>query len=72
MLNNHAIYIYRELRGIPNFRNFRTYKYICVLSFGARIPKNITNDELNHYFVHYGAILSIKQTGYDIQVIYDE
>jgi len=72
MLNGHPIYIYRELRGTPNFKILRTQESIRVLSFGGRAPNGIPVDELNHHFVQYGTILSIEQAGNDIKITYDE
>jgi hypothetical protein len=72
MLNDHVIYIYRELRGIPNFKILRTRRYIRVLSFGGRAPNDIPIYELNHHFAQYGTVLSIETTGNNIKITYDE
>jgi hypothetical protein len=72
MLNGHAIHIYRELRGTPNFKNLKTLRDVRALSFGRKAPNDIPVDKLNHHFAQYGTVLSIQQTGNDIIITYDE
>jgi hypothetical protein len=72
MLNGHTIYIYRELRGIPNFKMLRRYRDIRALSFGAKAPNNIPVNELSRHFAQYGTVLSSETIANDIKITYDE
>jgi hypothetical protein len=72
MLNDHPIYIYRELRGIPKFKMLRRCRDIRALSFGAKAPNNIPVSELNRHFAQYGTVVSIETIGNEIKITYDE
>ncbi|CAF0762955.1 unnamed protein product [Adineta steineri] len=71
MLNGHTIYVYRELRGIPNFKKIRAYRDIRALSFGAKAPHSIPESELKRHFAEYGTILNIETIENDIKITYD-
>ncbi|CAF4189871.1 unnamed protein product, partial [Adineta steineri] len=71
MLNGHTIYIYRELRGIPNFKRTRAYRDIRALSFGAKAPNSIPESELKRHFAQYGTVLNVETIENDIKIIYD-
>ncbi|CAF0919938.1 unnamed protein product [Didymodactylos carnosus] len=72
ILNDHVIYIYREIRAAPNLKKLRAQRDVCTLSLCVKPPHVIPEDEFKRHFAHYGAIVGVDRAENDIKITYDD